>query len=54
MANNIQLEVYHAIEASVNAYIFSDNESILLVDCLRNSEEAKALAAIIKKTKKTA
>ena len=52
MTNNIRLEVYHAIEASVNAYIFSDNQSIILVDCLRNSQEAKNLAAVIKKHNK--
>lgn len=48
MANNITLQVYHGVEATVNAYIFSDNESVILVDCLRNSEEASKLAAQIK------
>ena len=52
MAKNIQLEVYHGKEASVNAYIFSDNQSIILVDCLRNSEEAGLLADRIKSHKK--
>ena len=51
MAKNIQLEVYHGIEASVNAYIFSDSQSIILVDCLRNSKEAKNLAEVIKNQK---
>jgi glyoxylase-like metal-dependent hydrolase (beta-lactamase superfamily II) len=52
MTHNIQLDVYHGIEASVNAYLFSDNQSIILVDCLRNSEEAKSLSDIIKKHNK--
>ena len=52
MTNNIQLDIYHGHEASVNAYIFSDNQSIILVDCLRNSIEAKFLADIIKKQNK--
>ena len=48
MASNINLKVYHGIEATVNAYIFSDNKSIVLVDCLRNSEEVTQLAKQIK------
>ena len=52
MANNIQLDVYNGIEASVNAYIFSDSQSIILVDCLRNSKEAKNLAGFIKNQNK--
>jgi len=52
MADNIKLDIYHGIEASVNAYIFSDNESIILVDCLRNSKEARVLAEEIKKQNK--
>src|SRR4051794_32230637 len=48
MAHNIQLTVFNGIEASVNAYLFSDRKSIILVDCLRNSEEAKSLADVIK------
>jgi glyoxylase-like metal-dependent hydrolase (beta-lactamase superfamily II) len=48
MTNNIKLDVYHGVEATVNAYIFSDNQSVILVDCLRNSEEAAKLAAQIK------
>ncbi len=36
------------MEASVNAYIFSDDKSIVLVDCLRNSEEATTLSGVIK------
>lgn len=52
MAKNIQLDVYHGKEASVNAYIFSDDQSIILVDCLRNSEEASKLANRIKNQNK--
>ena len=48
MTNNIDLQVYHGVEASVNAYIFSDDKSVVLVDSLRNSEEAELLAAEIK------
>lgn len=52
MAKNIQLDVYNGIEASVNAFIFSDNQSIVLVDCLRNSKEAGDLAKVIKEKDK--
>ena len=48
MTNNIKLDVYHGVEATVNAYIFSDDKSVILVDCLRNSQEAAKLAAKIK------
>jgi glyoxylase-like metal-dependent hydrolase (beta-lactamase superfamily II) len=53
MVKNIQLDVYNGIEASVNAYIFSDSQSMILVDCLRNSKEAKDLAEFIKKQNKS-
>ena len=52
MANNLHLDVYNGIEATVNAYYFSDSESSILVDCLRNSSEAKSLAAFIKSKNK--
>src|ERR1044071_7334815 len=52
MASTIQLDVYHGIEATVNAFIFFDNRSMILVDCLRNSGEAKILADVIKKHNK--
>ena len=45
---NIQLQVYHGVEATVNAYIFQDDKSIILVDSLRNSEEAALLAQQVK------
>lgn len=48
MASNINLQVYHGVEATVNAYIFFDNSSVILVDSLRNSDEARLLAAQIK------
>jgi glyoxylase-like metal-dependent hydrolase (beta-lactamase superfamily II) len=47
MAKEIQLKPYQGIEASVNAYVFSDSKGMILVDCLRNSEEAKKLADIL-------
>ncbi|MEI9934900.1 MAG: MBL fold metallo-hydrolase [Ferruginibacter sp.] len=53
MATNITLDVYNGIEASVNAYLFTDNKSAILVDCLRNSEEAKSLADFIKSKNKS-
>ena len=53
MKNNPSLEVYKGIEASVNAYLFYDEESSVLVDCLRNSIEAKELAKLIKSKNKT-
>ena len=52
MAINIQLDVYHGKEASVNAYLFSDQQSMIVVDCLRNSEEAGLLANRISSHKK--
>jgi glyoxylase-like metal-dependent hydrolase (beta-lactamase superfamily II) len=52
MTKNIQLDVYNGIEASVNAYIFSDSRSMILVDCLRNSKEAHLLADLLKKRNK--
>jgi glyoxylase-like metal-dependent hydrolase (beta-lactamase superfamily II) len=52
MISTIQLDVYNGIEATVNAYIFFDNQSLILVDCLRNSEEAKTLADVIKEHNK--
>lgn len=48
MASNITLQVYHGVEATVNAYIFFDDKSVILVDSLRNSDEARLLAAQIK------
>lgn len=49
MSTNIQLQAFHGIEASVNAYLFSDTKSAILIDCFRNSQEASQLADTIKK-----
>lgn len=40
----ISVELYQGTEANVNSYILSDGENMLVVDCLRNSEEAEKLA----------
>jgi glyoxylase-like metal-dependent hydrolase (beta-lactamase superfamily II) len=48
MKNSIHLDVYNGTEATVNAYLFSDDESSILVDALRNSAEAKSLVQFIK------
>lgn len=42
----LAIDVYHAVEASVNAYIFSDKKGTFIVDCTRNSEEARKVAAL--------
>ncbi|MEH7514284.1 MBL fold metallo-hydrolase [Gottfriedia acidiceleris] len=42
----LAIDVYHAEEANVNAYIFSDNKGTFIVDCTRNSEEARKVAAL--------
>jgi len=52
MANQVEVDVYQGIEASVNAYYFSDSNSSILVDCLRNSTEAKSLADFIQNKNK--
>jgi glyoxylase-like metal-dependent hydrolase (beta-lactamase superfamily II) len=49
MSTTIQLQAFHGIEASVNAYLFSDTTSAILIDCFRNSEEALKLAETIHK-----
>ncbi|UWQ89647.1 MBL fold metallo-hydrolase [Rhodobacteraceae bacterium M382] len=48
----LNLDVYHGVEANVNSYLFTDNNSAVLVDCLRNSEEAAKLAEFVKSTGK--
>ncbi len=50
--NEISLSIYNGVEASVNAYLFTDKDSAILVDCLRNSAEAEKLAAFVKETGK--
>ncbi|MEO1259806.1 MAG: MBL fold metallo-hydrolase [Bacteroidota bacterium] len=46
--NNLTVEVFKGNEASVNSYIFSNGRSIMVMDALRNSKEAKELAQLIK------
>ncbi len=46
--NNLKLSVYGGVEANVNSYLFTDDSSAILVDCLRNSEEARSLASFVK------
>jgi len=53
MANQVEVDVYQGIEATVNAYLFSDTKSAILVDCLRNSTEAKSLTEFIQNKNKT-
>jgi len=42
----LTIDVYHAEEANVNAYIISDKKGTIIVDCTRNSEEARKVAAL--------
>ncbi|MFJ8260243.1 MBL fold metallo-hydrolase [Peribacillus asahii] len=42
----LSIDVYHAVEANVNAYVFSDKKGTFIVDCTRNSEEARKVAAL--------
>jgi glyoxylase-like metal-dependent hydrolase (beta-lactamase superfamily II) len=43
---HLAIDVYHAVEANVNAYIFSDRKGAFIVDCTRNSKEARKVAAL--------
>ena len=45
MKNELKLSAYNGKEANVNSYLFTDSKSAILVDALRNSEEAKELVA---------
>ncbi|WP_186785914.1 MBL fold metallo-hydrolase [Paenibacillus agilis] len=45
-ANNLKVDVHHAIEANVNSYVFSDDKGTFIIDCTRNSEEARKVAAL--------
>jgi len=49
--NNLTVEVFKGKEASVNSYLFNNGTSLMVVDVLRNSEEAREWAQSIK-TKK--
>jgi glyoxylase-like metal-dependent hydrolase (beta-lactamase superfamily II) len=42
----LTVTVFPAKEANVNAYVFSDGESTMIVDTTRSSQEAKELAAL--------
>ena len=44
--NNLAVTVFEAKEANVNAFIFSDGQSTVIVDTTRSSKEAKDLAAL--------
>ena len=48
MSNNLTVEVFKGKEASVNSYVFSNDQSIMVMDVLRSTEDAKGLAAFIK------
>ncbi|PGL70108.1 MBL fold metallo-hydrolase [Bacillus sp. AFS055030] len=42
----VSIDVYHAEEANVNAYIISDKKGTFIIDCTRNSMEARKVAAL--------
>ncbi|MEM8899734.1 MAG: MBL fold metallo-hydrolase [Bacteroidota bacterium] len=46
--SKLQVEVFKGIDASVNSYLFSNGESLMVMDVLRNSNEARKLADFIK------
>ena len=45
---NLTVDVFKGKEASVNSYVFSNGKSVVVMDVLRNTEEAKALAEFIR------
>ena len=47
MSNNLTVEVFKGQEASVNSYLFSNGTSLMVMDVLRNTEEAKILGDFI-------
>lgn len=49
--NNLQVEVFKGKEASVNSYLFHNGTSQIVVDVLRNSQEAEELAKFIQAKK---
>jgi glyoxylase-like metal-dependent hydrolase (beta-lactamase superfamily II) len=51
LVHNITVDVYKGEFASVNAFIFSDGKSIIILDTLRKSREAEKLAEQIKAMK---
>ncbi len=51
LENKLQIDVFKGKEASVNSYIFHNGTSQIVVDVLRNSQEAKELAELIQNKK---
>ena len=47
-SKNLNVEVFKGTEASVNSYLFSNGQSMMVMDVLRNSKEAGELAQYIK------
>lgn len=48
MKNNLAVDVFKGKEASVNSYIFSNGQSLMIMDVLRSTENAKELVEFIK------
>lgn len=46
--NKISVDTYHGKTASVNSYIFSNGQSLVVMDVQRSTEEAKKLSKMIK------
>jgi len=49
MKNNLTVDVFKGKEASVNSYVFSNGTSVMVMDVLRSTENAKELAEFIQK-----
>lgn len=49
--NKLKVEVFKGKEASVNSYLFSNGKSLMVMDVLRSTEDAKKLADFIKSKK---
>jgi glyoxylase-like metal-dependent hydrolase (beta-lactamase superfamily II) len=49
--NKLSVEVFKGKSASVNSYLFSNGKSLLVMDVLRSSEDAKLLVELIKSKK---
>ena len=48
---HLQVEVFKGKEASVNSYVFNNGKSIVVMDALRSSENARELVALIQSQK---
>lgn len=48
MKNKLTVEVFKGKEASVNSYVFSNGQSLMIMDVLRSTEDAKELVEFIK------